>query len=149
MFSLFKEKVKKTVIHLVCGYRKKQNRDTEVSALRETLGVLKGTQIYQTFNSIYGHCQLYYFLNLNFFIYQMRMMIPTSQKWYENLCTENACCSPQNMIGAFYTVIPPSFVQKPICFIAFRIAFLSGLQSPHLQDNKMRLDDLKGPLVNR
>ena len=56
MFSLFKEKVKKTVIHLVCGYRKKQNRDTEVSALRETLGVLKGTQIYQTFNSIYGHC---------------------------------------------------------------------------------------------
>ena len=55
MFSLFKEKVKKTVIHLVCGYggkKKTQNMDMGVSAFRETLGVLKGTQRYQTFNSI-------------------------------------------------------------------------------------------------
>ena len=54
---LFKEKVKKTVIHLVCGYGKKKqtNMDMGVSAFRETLGVLKGTQRYQTFNSIYGH----------------------------------------------------------------------------------------------
>ena len=57
MFSLFKEKVKKTVINLVCGYGKKKqtNMDMGVSAFRETLGVLKGTQRYQTFNSIYGH----------------------------------------------------------------------------------------------
>ena len=36
----------------IWGKKKTQNMDMGVSAFRETLGVLKGTQRYQTFNSI-------------------------------------------------------------------------------------------------